>query len=96
MKGCLSIWLLCAPSHIKRPIKNSSRPLLLTLPRKIWMRKNACVHALQKLRESYWVGGPVPLSATEKLMAPSNCWRLLVLVALSPPKNLFCLQRWSS
>ena len=96
MKGCLTIWLRCPPSHIKRPIKNSSLPLLLTLPPKIWRRKNACVHALRKLGKGYSVGGPLPLSATEKLMAPNDYWRLLVSVALSPPKHLLCLLRWSS
>ena len=96
MKGCRTMWLRCAPSHVKRPIKNSSLPLLLTLPPKIWGRKNACVQALQKLRKSYWVAGSLPLSATEKLMAQNDCWRLLVSVALSPPKNFLCLRRWSS
>ena len=57
MKGCRTIWLRCAPSHIKRPIKASSPPLLLTLPPMILRRKNACVHALQKLRKSYLAGG---------------------------------------
>ena len=77
-------------------IKNSLLPLLLTLPPKIWRRKNAPVHALRKLRKSYWVGGPLPLGATEKLMSRKDCWRLLVSLALSPPKHLLCLRRWSS
>ena len=34
MNGSRTIWLRCAPSHIKRPIKNSSLPFLLTLPPK--------------------------------------------------------------
>ena len=85
-----------APSHIKRPTKNSSLPLLLTLPQRIWRRNNACVHTLQKLRKSYCVGEPLPLSATEKVMAPNDHLRLLVSVALSPSKNLCCLRRWSS
>ena len=57
MKGCRTIWLRCAPSHIKRHIKTSSLPLLLTLPPMILRRNNACVHALQKLRKSYLAGG---------------------------------------
>ena len=88
------IWHRCSPSHVKRPIKNSSLLLLLTLPSKIWGRKNACAHALRKLRKSFWVGGPLPLSATEKLMAQNNCWWPLVSVALSPPNHLLCLLRW--
>ena len=96
MKGCLTIWLRCAPSRIRRPIKNSSHPLLLILPPKIWRHKNACVHTLRKLNESYWVGGPLPLSVTENVKAPHDCWSLLVWVALSPPKSLLCLRRWSS
>ena len=81
MKGCRIIWPLCAPSHIKRLIKNSSLPLLLTPLPTIWRRKNACDHTLQKLRKSYWTGGPLRQGATEKLMAPSYSWRLLMSVA---------------
>ena len=76
--------------------KKHLAPFTLDPTPKIWRRKNACVHALQKLRKSYWVGEPLPLSATQKLMAPNNYWRLLVSVALSPPKNLLCLRRRSS
>ena len=57
MKGCRTIWPPCASSHIKRLTKNSSSTLLLTPLPAIWRRKNACVHALQKLRKSYWAGG---------------------------------------
>ena len=96
MKGCRTVWLRCAPSHIKRLIKNSSLPLLLTPFPTIRRRKNASVHALHKLKTSDWAPGVLPLSATEKLTAPSHCWRLLVLVALSPSKNLLCLRRRSS
>ena len=71
-------------------------PAILDLLPTIWRHNNACVHALRKLKRSYWVGGPLPLNATGKLMAPSKCWWLLVSVALSPPKNLLCLRRWSS
>ena len=56
-----------------------------------------CVRSgIAKIEKSYWVGGPLPLRATEKLMTPHNCWRLLVSVALSPPNNPLCLRRWSS
>ena len=65
-------------------------------PAQILRHKNACVHALRKLNESYWVGGPLPLSVTENVKAPHDCWRLLVWVALSPPRSLLCLRRWSS
>ena len=58
--------------------------------------KNACVHALQKLKKCYRAGGPLPLSATERLTAPSDCLRRRGLVALSPPKNLLCVRRSSS
>ena len=54
------------------------------------------VHAFQNSRKSYSAGGPLLSSATEELMAASNCWPLLVLGALSPPKDLLCLWRWSS
>ena len=57
MKGCRIIWCRCAPSHTKPLKKNSSLPLLLTPPPKIWRRKNACVHTLKKLKKSYWAGG---------------------------------------
>ena len=52
MKGCRIFWFRCAPSRIKRLTKYSLLPLLLTPLRKIWRRKNACVHALQKLKKS--------------------------------------------
>ena len=56
MKGCLTIWFRCAPSHIRRPIKNSSLALLLTLPPRIRRHKKACIHPLRTLKMSYWVG----------------------------------------
>ena len=40
--------------------KISFAPLLLTPSPKMGRRKNACVHTLQKLRESYLAGGPLP------------------------------------
>ena len=87
MKGCLTIWFRCAPSHIRRPIKNSSLALLLTLPPRIRRHKNACIHTLRKLKTSYWVGGPPPLTATSKVKTPHDCWRLLVSGALLPFKE---------
>ena len=40
-------------------------PVTLDPPPRIWRHKNSCVHALRKLKKSYWVRGPLPLSATK-------------------------------
>ena len=57
MKWCRIIWLRCAPSPMERLIKSSSPLLLLTPLPTISRRKNACVDALQKMKESYWPEG---------------------------------------
>ena len=80
--SCLFCWSPAARLSV------CSRCFCVSLPPKIWRSKNACVHTLQKLRKSYWVGGPLPSSATEKLTAPHNCWRLLrvgVVVTIQAP-----------
>ena len=52
-----------------------------------------CDHALLKLRKTCWEEGPLPLSVTEKPMAPNDWWRLLVWVVWlrQAPLGAFCI-----
>ena len=49
-----------APSHTRRLPKSFALPLLLSPPRKTWSHRNVSAHALQKLKNGYWAGGPLP------------------------------------
>ena len=55
-----------------------------------------CVGSRIAKIEKDLLGGAAATVKRYRKKAPHDCWQLLVLVALSPPKSLLSLRRWSS
>ena len=85
----------CAPSGAMRVTKNSSLPLLLTLSPEDLEAQECVPSRIAKIEQELLGWGATTVKHHQKTSGAKRLLAALVLVAVSPPRNLLCLCRWS-